>query len=250
MENTKKIAEIIVKTLENELSQINLPSIKCIYVPGSFSRGDWLNNSSDLDIHMIFAETNETRQNDLNIIYEIVEKAKDSKTFYSHTPGGIDYGFNEIINIPKTPEEALKPGPYPYFSTLMFDIKKYCKTIYGIDLYKFLPETPDPKKNIKEWLLILMERTKKLEMGNIKIPFNTYKMILGLQILYGENTINKYEILQLYEKNVPEFEMKWFGGIVIRNYLGSMYPGRPLASFENELYVNFMDDIVLELFNK
>jgi predicted nucleotidyltransferase len=247
MENTKKIAEIIVKTLENELPKTDLPSIKCIYVPGSFCRGDWLNNSSDLDIHMIFSENNETRQNDLNKIYGIVEKAKNQKIFYSHAPGGIDYGFVEIRNIPKTLDEALKPNPYPYFSTLMFDIKKYCKTIYGIDLNKLLPETPDPKKNIKEWLLILIERTKKLEADNIKIPFNTYKMIQGLQILYGENNINKYEILQLYEKNVPEFEMKWFGGIVIRNYIGSIYPNRPLASFENELYIRFMDEIGMML---
>ena len=243
MENTRKIAEKIVETLENELLRINIPSIKCIYISGSFCRGDWLNSSSDLDIHMIFSENIETKQNDLAKIYEIVENSNDLKTFYSHTPGGIDFGFNDITNVPKTLEEALKPSPYPYFSTLMFDIKKHCKTIYGIELTKLLPETPNPKNNVKEWIKLLIERTKKMEEGNIKIPFNTYKIILGLQILYGENNINKYDILQLYQKNVPSFDNKWFGEVVIRNYIGSIYPERPLINFESKLYTKFMEDV-------
>jgi flavodoxin len=247
MENTKKIAENIVNTLGEQLAKIELSSIASIYVPGSFCRGDWLNNSSDLDIHFVFSENTDMRQNDMDKIYKIIEKAKGRKTLYSHAPGGIDYGFSEMANVPKTLEEALAPNPYPYFSTLMFDIKKYNKTIYGVEINQLLPEAPDPKLNVKEWILILIERTKKLENESIKIPLNAYKIILGLQILYGDNNINKYEILQLYQKNVPEFDMKWFGEMIIRNYIGSIYPERPLTIFENELYIKFMTDIIMLL---
>jgi predicted nucleotidyltransferase len=249
MENTKETSEIIVNALGNNLTKIILPSIISIYIPGSFCRGDWLNNSSDLDIHIIFSKNNETRENDLKRIYESVEEAKGSKILYSHMPGGIDYGFNEIANVPKTLEEALEPSPYPYFSTLMFDIKEHNKTIYGTEINKLLPETPDPRINIKKWIQILIERTRRLENNNIKIPFNIYKMILGLQILYGDKNINKYDILQLYQKNVPGFKMKWFGEMVIRNYIGSIYPERPLLIFENKLYREFMDNI-MKLSNK
>jgi predicted nucleotidyltransferase len=243
MENTKEIADSIVEALVNKLSKENLQSIKSIYIPGSYSRGDWLNCSSDLDIHIISSGYIESKQNDLIKIRGIIEKAIDSKIFYSHTPGGVDYGFNGIDNIPKTIEEALKPSPYAYFSTFMFDIKKYCKTIYGTELSKLLPETPDPKMNAKEWIKILIERNKTYEEGSFKILYNTYKIILGLQILYGTNSINKYEILQLYQKNVPLFNRKWFGEIIIRNYIGSIYPEKPLIKLETKLLKEFIDGI-------
>jgi predicted nucleotidyltransferase len=240
MENTKEIAEKIVETLSNELSKIKLSSLKCIYILGSYCRGDWLNNCSDLDIHMIYSEDNNMRQNDLNKIHKIVENINGLKKINSHCPGGIDYGFNEFAYIPKTVEDASKPNPYPYFSALMFDLKKYHKTVYGIELNELLPETPDTKTTTKNWLLVLLERTKVLERGNIKIPFNVYKIILALQLIFGEITINKYKILELYQRNVPEFEMKWFGEMIIRNYIGSIYPERPLIMYEHNMYLDFL----------
>ena len=243
MKNTKKIADSIVEALINKLSKESLQSIECIYIPGSYSRGDWLNSSSDLDIHIINSGNTKSKQEDLAKIHGIINEAIDSRIFYSHAPGGVDYGFSEIENIPKTMEEVLKPNPYTYFSTFMFDIKKHCMTIYGTELSKLLPETPDPKMNVKEWIKILIEKNKTYEEGNDRISYNTYKIILGLQILYGINSINKYEILQLYQKNVPSFNKKWFGELIIRNYIGSIYPERPMKKFENKLFIEFIEDI-------
>jgi tRNA nucleotidyltransferase (CCA-adding enzyme) len=115
MEHTKEIADTIINNLQNDLTKINLPSMKCIYISGSYCRGDFLNNSSDLDINFIFSGNNETRENDLKTIYSIVEKAKGTTILYSHCPGGIDYCFNEYSYIPKSLIEASKPNPYPYF---------------------------------------------------------------------------------------------------------------------------------------
>jgi hypothetical protein len=243
MENTKEVADNIVKVLSNELEKIDLPSLKCIYILGSYCRGDWLNNCSDLDIHMIYSDNNNTRQNDINRIYEIIEKTKGTRTIYSHCPGGIDYGFNEYFNIPKTLDDASKPNPYPYFSTLMFDLKKNHKTIYGVELNDLLPETPDFKKTAKDWLLVLIDRAKKIERNDIRIQFIMYKIILALQLIFGKPSINKYEILELYNEYVPEFDMKWFGEMVIRNYTGSIYPERPIMIYDYELYLKFMNKI-------
>jgi predicted nucleotidyltransferase len=249
MEHTKEIADTIVNKLQNALAKFSLPSMKCIYISGSYCRGDFLNNSSDLDVNFIFSDNNGTKDNDLKTINNIVEKAKGTKILYSHCPGGIDYGYNEYSYIPKSLIEASKPNPYPYFSTLMFDLKKYHKTIYGEELSKLLPDTPDPKKTVKDWLIVLIDRARKIDKNDIKIQFVMYKIILALQLLFGEISINKYNILHLYEKNVPGFKMKWFGEMVIRNYIGSIYPERPVIMYEYELYANFMNQVI-QLVNK
>jgi hypothetical protein len=131
----------------------------------------------------------------------------------------------------------------------MFDLKKYHKTIYGEELNKLLPDTPDPKKTAKDWLIVLIDRAKKIDKSDIKIQFVMYKIILALQLFFGKISINKYNILQLYQKNIPEFKMKWFGEMVIRNYIGSIYPERPVIVYEYGLYANFMNQII-EFVNK
>jgi hypothetical protein len=243
MESTKEIADNIVDTLKNELMGKNLPSFKCVYISGSYCRGDWLDNCSDLDVGIIYSDNSKSKQNDLDEIHRIIEKAKRGKILYSHTPGGIDYSFSENKHIPKTLAEASRPNPYPYFSTLMFDLKENHKTIYGIGLNDLLPETPNPKKTAKDWLLALIGRMDKLDPGDIKLQYNTYKMVLALQLLFGKETINKYEILKLYQGNVPEYKMKWFGQMAIRNYMGSIFPERPAIIYDHKLYMDFITEV-------
>jgi predicted nucleotidyltransferase len=243
MESTKAIVDNIVDALKSELTGKNLPSFKCVYISGSYCRGDWLDNCSDLDVGIIYSDNIKSKQNDLDEIYRIIEKSKGGKILYSHTPDGIDYSFNENDYIPKTLDEASKPNPYPYFSTLMFDLKENHKTIYGIELNDLLPETPNPKKTAKDWLLALIRRMKKLDPKDIKLQYNTYKMVLALQLLFGKETINKYEILKLYQENVPRNKMKWFGQAVISNYVGSIFPERPAIIYDYKLYMDFIDEI-------
>jgi predicted nucleotidyltransferase len=124
MINTKLLADKIVNALVNSLRSHELHAFKSIYVSGSYCRGDWLNSSSDLDIHMINNDSGtEYRNADLDYIKSIISEVLDGQDFPSHCPGGIDYGFNNISNIPKTYDEACKPSPYANFSTLMFDFK-------------------------------------------------------------------------------------------------------------------------------
>jgi len=50
-------------------------------------------------------------------------------------------------------------------------------------------------------------------------------------------------MLGLYHKYIPDFPMKWFGELVIRNYIGSIYPDRPPVRFPHSKYMVFNDEL-------
>ena len=245
MANTLALADRIVHNLTLQLSSADLPAFRSIYVCGSFCRGDWLNCSSDLDLHMI-TDDSQAKYKDSNLehIKTIVTNALDGESFFSHCPRGVEYGFSSLEHIPHTTEEACHPSPYAYLATLMFDLKEHHITVYGEEINDLLPEAPDPKTNALSWLLMLVKRIHSLKSDDFRIPFNVYKTILASQLHHGEASINKYRILELYQKHVPHFEMKWFGELVIRNYLGSFYPDRLPLKLAHQDYIAFIDELV------
>ena len=58
--STKQLADLIVSGLEAALRHASLPSIRSIYIYGSYCRGDWLDCSSDLDVGVITSETDDS----------------------------------------------------------------------------------------------------------------------------------------------------------------------------------------------
>ena len=70
--------------------------------------------------------------------------------------------------------------------------------------------------------------------------FLAYKAATAAQLYFGEVTLNKYQILELYQEHVPDFEGKEFGERVIRNYLGSFYPERPPMGFSGAECAEFV----------
>lgn len=245
MVNTKVLADKIVDSLTIRLRDCDLPAFKSIYVSGSYCRGDWLNSSSDLDIHMIYNDDGaEYKESNLEHIKSIISEALRDNKFPSHCPGGIDFGFNNISNIPKTYDEACKPSPYANFSTLMFDFKANNITLYGDNINDLLPDAPDPKAHACNWILILTERIMKYSTDDFRLPFSTYKVIMAAQLHFGEANVNKYKMLELYQKYIPDFSMKWFGELVIRNYIGSIYPARVPAQLPHSDYLIFVDQLI------
>ncbi|MCL2774246.1 MAG: hypothetical protein FWD71_12975 [Oscillospiraceae bacterium] len=241
--NTKILADSVVEKLSAELKKYNLSYFKSIYVCGSYCRGDWLNSNSDLDIHTICDDNqSDLREENFGLLKSLVDEALRGRDFPAHSES-IEYGFSSLENIPKTYEEALKPSPYAYFSTLMFDLKENHITLYGEEINGLLPQAPNPRENAEDWLLSLINRTENLKRGDFRLYWITYKIILAAQILFGEITINKYKILELYQKHIPEFPAKYFGEIVIRNYLGSVYPERPPVIFDEDEYKNFISEL-------
>ena len=50
---TRDVARTCVEHLRRELPRIQLRGIRCVFVNGSYVRGDWLDGRSDLDIGVV-----------------------------------------------------------------------------------------------------------------------------------------------------------------------------------------------------
>ena len=244
--NTRTMADEIVAALtarlRDDLCDGGLPAFRSVYLCGSYCRGDWLNSASDLDLHEILREGCEAdRARDERQLRAVVADALGGRTLPSHCPGGVEFGFSDETYLPKTREEACKPSPYAYFSTLMFDFKAHHRTLYGDEIGDLLPEAPDPKACALGWLRMLNERMQTLVDGDFRLTFNAYKAVQAVQLHFGEVTVNKYRMLELYQRHVPEFPEKWLGELLIRNYLGSFYPGRPPMALPDSEIRQFTD---------
>lgn len=87
---------------------------------------------------------------------------------------------------------------------------------------------------------MLNKRMEATDPSHPKVMFLTYKAITAALLHFGEVTLNKYRILELYQEHVPDFEGKEFGERVIRNYLGSFYPERPPMKFSGAECAEFV----------
>ena len=82
-----------------------------------------------------------------------------------------------------------------------------------------------------------------MEQDDYRLPFTAYKAITAAQLYFGEPSVNKYRMLEMYQKYVPDFEAKYFGEWIIRNYLGSFYPDRPPIVFSKSEYMWFITQL-------
>ncbi len=225
--STKQLADLIVSGLEAALRHASLPSIRSIYIYGSYCRGDWLDCSSDLDVGVITSETDDSgAERDILWLRDTLDRLK-GEAFPSHCPGGIDLSRSPESAVPRTLEEAAIPAPYAPFSTTLFDLRAHHLSLYGEELDHILPPAPSPSGAAGDWLAALDTRAASLGTSDPRLMFLAYKAITAAQLHFGRPTLHKYRILELYQSYVPNFEEKTFGERVIRNYLGSFYPGRP-----------------------
>ena len=227
--NTKQIASEIVSGLSGCLSHADLPAVLSVFVSGSYCRGDWLDRSSDLDITVILRDTpSSAKEHDLQHIRSAISSITGGRPFPSQCPEGVDFGIVTEDLIPKTRAEASVPSPYPPFSINMFDLRAHHIMLYGDDINTLLPPSPSPAECAADCLSLLDQRLSSLKPNDtLRTMFLTYKAITAAQLHFGELTLNKYRILELYQKHIPEFPEKCFGERVIRNYIGSFYPERP-----------------------
>lgn len=238
---TKKLAETIVNGLQDALSCANLPAIRSVYVSGSYCRGDWLDRSSDLDVGVIIRDVDDSLiEQDIQWLQKVLEELKGNVAFPSHCPGGIDFSTSPESALPKSREEAAVPAPYSLFSTTMFDLYAHHILLYGDELDHILPSCPDPTEAAGPWLAMLDKRVEAMGPIHPRAMFLAYKAATAAQLHFGEATLNKYRILELYQEHVPDFEGKEFGEQVIRNYLGSFYPERPPMEFSGAKCAEFV----------
>jgi len=70
-----------------------------------------------------------------------------------------------------------------------------------------------------------------------------FKCLQLAQIVFGERTVDKLRLLPLYNKCVPPFPTKVIGELMIRNYLGSMYPDHPPPYEAVAVYKEFFGEL-------
>lgn len=227
--NTKQIAGEIISDLSYSLSHADLPAVRSIFVFGSYCRGDWLDSSSDLDIIVVLRDApSAAREHDLQWIRSAITSARGNRPFPSQCPDGVDFGVVSEDLLPKTQAEASIPSPFPPFSVTMFDLKAYHMTLYGEAVSSLLPPAPSPAECAADWLRVFSGRMDALRPDDTRrAMFLAYKAITAAQLHFGESTIHKYRILELYQEHIPAFPEKCFGERIIRNYIGSFYPERP-----------------------
>ena len=102
------------------------------------------------------------------------------------------------------------------------------------------PPVPVPSSCAGAWLRFLCGRQTD---SSPRAMFGAYKAVTAAQLYFGEPTLNKYRMLELYQRYVPDFPDKPFGEQVIRNYIGSFYPERPPLLLPAARYAAFITEL-------
>ena len=254
MYSTKQLAREVVEGLKLGLSRRSCPELENIYsvcISGSCVRGDFLDCNSDLDIDVIFKPGVDFR-NDPGylLVQSIVDKIIGGRPFPSHSPGGVDWNplLWEWLPTSETGPIAPHNGPYfPRFGIFLFDYHRHLEVCWGEDPRQILASPPDPASMVREWFETSLVKIDRLaELGDCRrMAFGTLKTVQLVQIVFGELTLDKIRLAELYTKNVPDFPMKPAGEEVVREYVGSKYPEYP-PKFEE---MGFYRKLVVELWD-
>ena len=110
---TKEIAQEIVEGLRGELSGCDLPTIRSIFVAGSYVRGDWLDGSSDLDLNILLVPGFQgSVEGDAGYgrVRSIARRILGGRSFPSQCPGGIDWSIHSNFSLRFRASRKLPPS--------------------------------------------------------------------------------------------------------------------------------------------
>jgi predicted nucleotidyltransferase len=229
------IADEIVEELPNRLSchSDDLYNIFSVYISGSYIRGDFNDNNSDLDISVVFQpECDNLFQEDpaYKMIQFEVQRTIGERKFHSHTPGGVDWNPIrwEWLPTPKRGPSIPGPGPYyPPFGIFLFDLHKHLKLCWGEDPRPHLVKPPAPISMARSWYESSLVKLGRYNQLNDRAAGGTFKSLQLAQIIFGELTLDKNYLPVLYADYVPDFPMKDEGSRLIKEMIGARYPHHP-----------------------
>lgn len=233
--DTHRIADHIVFDMSRRLADVGpvqLPTIRSVFIVGSWARGDWLNSLSDLDIKVLYHPHSDhaAKCRDLTQLKDASFGGAPQPEFASRRPGGIHWGTETWI--PLQQEHEYEIWGNPYYSVFYFDFFAHRHHVWGEDFSHLLPDPVDTRSLLGMALQFgseLIDRLPETEEGLHNIAGAAYRSVLMTQLAFGEQTLDKTRLLDLYLRNVPRFPMKPAGEFVIRQYLGAVYPDYPPA---------------------
>jgi len=228
-----------------------------VCVCGSYVRGDFIEGNSDLDFSIILQPGMRDRGFRVweidstpggKAIRELVGSLLKGRTLCSHNPHGFDWVVVPWESLPKSRSEIHLPNGAPHlplFSIFLFDYIENLEVLWGTDPRTILTD-PLPFSVLAEaWFdSIPVSRQRHRDEGNeCRIPFSAFKSIQIAQVLFGEQTLDKRRLLELYQTHVPDFRLKQFGCQVIRDKMEQKYPDKPCQFAPYDDYAAFEDEL-------
>lgn len=245
-ETAKQIVKNIKTCLDN-LGQVQFPSVRSIFLTGSFVRGDWLDSSSDLDVNILYKEgaSSATFEADVTSLKACLRAKGVLATFPSQCPGGIDWSFQPFV--PESSADVAQPTPYAPYGTFYFDLLTHISILWGENFLSALPPVNNTRELVLPTLEQTWERLKSLPDNPVdrqRSAFTTYKAAVMLQLFFGELTLDKFRMLELYQRYVPDFILKERGEHIIQERLSARYPQRPPKFLEPRYYSTFVESAI------
>jgi len=255
----KKLADELVERLKKELPNVLEPDdmgIWSVCICGSYPRGDFIEGNSDLDFNIYFKPGRKgsfpthdaSTEPGFKTIQELSNSILNGRPFYSHSPNGIDWIPLLWEWIPQKSEDIHIPeGPtnFRYFNLFLFDYLENLMVLWGNDPREIMPPPPDFHSLAIEWFEKTPKRYEIMKKEGVewRIPFSVFVSIQVAQIVFGERTIDKRNLLELYKRNIPEFPMKDFGCRMITDKLNQRYPDAPCAFAPTTDYETFEKEL-------
>lgn len=189
-------------------------NIFSIVAYGSLFRSDFLDDISDIDILIVFNDDADER-----IIRETLDRIKEFESKYRRCE---DYIILDIAWVYEK-ELPLKDRNseifFKFLTIYAFDFVENSYVIFGKD-FRHQLKVLDPKI----WVNKRLARLKKLLDKNIEEKNYKHLLIVSgeiirlAQIVYGEPTIRKDEVIKLFIEKVPDYPEKEFAKSIWQEY--------------------------------
>ena len=254
--STRELADELVSGLKEQLPQLldeDCRGLWSVCICGSYVRGDFMDSNSDLDFHVVFEpgsrESSEPYESEgFSAVKGLVDHIVAGRKLFGHNPDQFDWLMSSWESLPKRQADIQIPGGRPMTPLLnifLFDYLENLLVLWGTDPRSVMPD-PLPFATLATgWFRgVKTARNRYLNAGNEwRIPFGAFKSIQVAQIVFGERTLDKRRLLELYTDNIPEFRLKEFGCRIIRDKLGQSFPDSPCEFAAWEDYADFEDEL-------
>ena len=226
--------------------------LRSVCVCGSYVRGDFMENNSDIDFNLVFESGIDAWGPYSSGGFLTVKKLADSllagHRFACHNPDQFDWVTSAWESLPRRQADIHIPDgspTVPLLNVFLFDYLRNLLVLWGTDPRSVMP-APLPFPSLAEgWFRgVPIARRRYLQSGKEwRVAFSAFKSIQVAQIFFGEQTLDKRRLPALYERYVPNFPLRDFGYKIIRGKLEQTFPENPCEFAPREEYAAFEDEL-------
>jgi len=239
--------ELVERLRERAAPAAEADKLWSLCVCGSYARGDFMDHNSDLDLVLIGRPGAHDCPSGSSV-RDLIAHMMGGRRLYSHNPHQFDWVTLPWNALPKPGETISLPESGPSIRLLnifLFDFIAHLEVLWGEDPREALAEPPEVRDLAPAWFrrarnnhqLHLAQHTE------FRIPMGAFNSIQVAQIIFGKRTLDKRELLHLYQTYVPDFSRKDFGCWMIQNKLDQCYPDHPAEVAPWAHYIEFENQL-------